>query len=210
MKISTILNVVLALALVILCFIMIKGNRTESKSTEQADTVRSEVLAPFDVQKEFKENGFSLYTQALVVCSGDSTENNAMTISSGFIGNFLGNDVPAVQVNIAPARYTHQFMEKYPRFTLMKFDDPKISEYLGSHSGRDGDKAKALGLHVAYTEHGTPYYEEASLVLECEIATSWQVDPAKFRNDTPSKWYEGFTAGYHTVYIGQVISGLKR
>lgn len=30
-------------------------------------------------------------------------------------------------------------------------------------SGRDGDKALALGLHTAYTANGTPYYTEAMI-----------------------------------------------
>ena len=32
-----------------------------------------------------------------------------------------------------------------------------------------GDKAQALGLHTAYTANGTPYYTEATIVIECKI-----------------------------------------
>ena len=85
-----------------------------------------------------------------------------------------------------------------------------IEKYLGSHSGRDGDKASALGLHVAYTEHGTPYYSEADLVIECETITALHQTPADFRNDTPKKWYADFSAGVHTLYIGEVIGAWKQ
>jgi len=172
--------------------------------------MKSNELTSFDVQKEFTQNGFSFFTEGLVVCTGDREESNAMTVSSGFIGTFLGYDVPAVQVHIAPARFTHDMMKRYPRFTLMRFEDNAIPQYLGTHSGRDGDKAAALGLHVAYTDNGTPYYEEAALVLECELAAEYNIDPKRFRNDTPAKWYEGFTAGYHTVFVGQVINAWRR
>ena len=37
-------------------------------------------LKPFDVQKEFADNGFTFFTKNLILCSGDTTENNAMTI----------------------------------------------------------------------------------------------------------------------------------
>jgi len=31
-----------------------------------------------------------------------------------------------------------------------------------------------------------------------------------FRNDTPKKWYDGFDAGIHMVYVGEVIGAWKR
>ena len=164
----------------------------------------------FDVQKEFEKNGFTFFTENLILCSGDTTENNAMTIGWGSIGNYLGHDRPAVTVYVAPARYTYDFMERHARFTIMKFDKPDIAKYLGSHSGRDGDKAAALGLHVAYTPHGTPYYTEATMVIECEIMTAWHQRPEDFRNSTPKKWYADFSAGVHTVYIGEVIGAWKK
>lgn len=166
-------------------------------------------LTPFDVQKEFADNGFSFFTRNLILCSGDTSISNAMTIGWGAIGNYLGHDRPAVTVYVAPGRYTWQFMERYPRFTIMEFDNPKIWQYLGKYSGRDGDKAAALGLHTAYTENGTPYYEEAKLVIECEIMTAWHQTEADFRNKTASQWYDGFEPGIHTVYIGEVLNAWR-
>ena len=81
---------------------------------------------------------------------------------------------------------------------------------MGSHSGRDGDKAAALGLHVAYTPSGTPYYTEAKTVIECEIITAFHQEEKDFRNDTPRKFYDGFGAGIHTVYIGEIIGAWKK
>jgi flavin reductase (DIM6/NTAB) family NADH-FMN oxidoreductase RutF len=167
-------------------------------------------LKPFDVQKEFADNGFTFFTKNLILCSGDTTENNAMTIGWGGIGNYLGHDRPAVTVYVAPARYTWEFMERHNRFTIMEFEDPAIWKYMGRNSGRDGDKAAALGLHTAYTPDGTPYYEEAKLVIECEIMTSWHQNENDFRNNTPKDWYADFDAGIHTVYIGEVIGSWRR
>ena len=65
-------------------------------------------LKPFDVQKEFADNGFTFFTKNLILCSGNTTENNAMTIGWGGIGNYLGHDRPAVTVYVAPARYTQR------------------------------------------------------------------------------------------------------
>ena len=196
--------------LTLLCIALIgcAGPQQQEQNTSTMNKENNELIA-FDVQKEFQKNGFDWFTENLILCSGDTTESNAMTIGWGGIGNYLGHDRPAVTVYVAPGRFTWEFMEKYPRFTIMQFDDPEIWKYLGSHSGRDGDKAAALGLHVAYTEHGTPYYEEANLVIECETMTAWHQTEQDFRNDTPKKWYDGFDAGIHTVYIGEVIGAWK-
>ncbi len=182
---------------------------TTPQQPKNEETMTTE-LTPFDVQQEFAKNGFNWFTENLILCSGDTAASNAMTIGWGGIGNYLGHERPAVTVYVAPARYTWQFMERYPRFTIMQFDDPEVAKYMGSHSGRDGDKAAALGLHVAFTEHGTPYYEEATTVIECETMTAWHQTEADFRNDTPRQWYNGFEAGIHTIYIGEVIGAWRR
>jgi len=180
------------------------------KQEEAKDSTMNNELKAFDVQKDFEENGFTFFTKNLILCCGDSTENNAMTIGWGGIGNYLGHDKPAVTVYVAPARYTYEFMERHNRFTIMEFDDHEVWKYMGKYSGRDGDKAAALGLHVAYTDNGTPYYEEASLVIECETMTAWHQTESDFRNNTPKEWYDGFDAGIHTVYIGEVLGAWKR
>ena len=177
---------------------------------QKSENTMTTGLKPIDVQKEFSQNGFTWFTENLILCCGDTSASNAMTIGWGGIGNYLGHNRPAVTVYVAPARYTWQFMERYPRFTIMQFDDPKIARYMGSHSGRDGDKAAALGLHVTYTKHGTPYYEEASAVIECETMTAWHQTEADFRSETPRRWYKGFEAGIHTVYIGEVLGAWRR
>lgn len=189
-----------------------KQEETNTPVAEEPQAVVEEqgVLTPFNVQESFEKNGFSWFTENLILCCGDTAQSNAMTIGWGGIGNYLGHDRPAVTVYVAPARYTYEFMEKYPRFTVMQFDNPEVWKYMGSNSGRDGDKAAALNLHVAYTEHGTPYYEEASMVLECETMTAWHQAEQDFRNNTPKEWHGKSNAGIHTIYIGEVIGAWER
>ena len=66
---------------------------------------------------------------------------------------------------------------------------------MGSHSGRDGDKAKALGLHTLYTEHGTPYYAEADMVIECEMMYDKPFDPSGFK-EVPKNYTPTFLPAY--------------
>jgi hypothetical protein len=91
----------------------------------------------------------------------------------------------------------------------MEFDDEEVARYMGSHSGRDGDKDAALGLHVADTEHGAPYYLEAREVYECEVIYRDPLNPRGFE-EIPRKRYENFPAGIHSVYIGKIVSARRR
>ena len=198
------------LTLIILSAVLMGCTQGGNQTQNNTDMNEQQEFSAFDVQKDFADNGFTYFTKNLILCVGDSSESNAMTIGWGGIGNYLGHDRPAVTVYVAPARYTYEFMERHPRFTIMEFEDPKVWQYMGKNSGRDGDKAAALGLHVAYTEHGTPYYLEAKTVIECETMTAWHQTADDFRNATPKEWYDGFDAGIHTIYIGEVIGAWKK
>ncbi len=165
----------------------------------------------FDYANAFGENPFSWFKgDGLLLAVGDKEHHNAMTIGWGALGNVWGGNVNTITVYVAPARYTFEFMEQHKYFTVMKFyDNPKVLEYMGTHSGRDGNKEKALGLHVAYTENGTPYYLEADEVYECEIIYRAPFDPEGF-GDLAKKRYENFPAGIHHQYIGRIVSARRR
>ncbi len=166
----------------------------------------------FTVTEDFLLNPFNYFTQpgGLLVCAGDREHSNAMAIGWGSLGTLWGHRTNTVTVYVAQERYTHDFMERCDYFTIMTFKDQNVLRYMGTRSGRDGDKAAALGLHVAYTENGTPYYEEAECVIECKTMYSDTFDPARFKDEVPREFYDGFTAGYHSFYIGKVVKALKK
>ena len=103
-------------------------------------------------------------------------------------------------------------MDNSEYFTVMAFEveHSKVLRYMGTKSGRDGDKAEALGLHTAYTENGTPYYTEATMVIECKTMYAAQFDPQNFKSDVPKRQYSNFPAGLHTMYIGEVVNAWKK
>ena len=174
--------------------------------------VEEAVFTEFDVNKEFGSNPFTWFKGAgLLLASGDKMNHNAMTIGWGALGNVWSHNVNTITVYVAPARYTYKFMEKYQYFTVMVFDEDRkdVLEFMGTHSGRDVNKEKELGLHVAYTEKGTPYYLEAREVYECEIIYR---DPFREEGfgDIPKKRYENFPAGIHHQYIGRIVSARRR
>ena len=163
-----------------------------------------------EVLDSFEINPFTYFLDAPILAAGDKDSYNAMTIGWGGMGTLWGRNRPVVTVYVAPKRFTHQFMEKSRYFTVMQFSDINVVQYMGKHSGRDGDKAKALGLNVAYTKNGTPYFKEADAVIECEVIYAAPFGEKNFRNDVPKKTYSNFPAGIHSMYIGEVVGVWKK
>ena len=164
----------------------------------------------FNVREDFNVNAVQWFRDAELLAAGNKEKSNAMTIGWGGIGILWGR--PALTVYVAEQRYTKEFMDKSEYFTVMAFDakDRKVLNYMGSKSGRDGDKAKALGLHTAYTANGTPYYTEATMVIECRIMYAAPFDPRYFKSDAPKNMYANFPAGIHSMYIGEIINAWKK
>ena len=164
----------------------------------------------FNVVKEFNDNGFQWFRDAQLLAAGDNVKSNAMTIGWGAIGTLWQK--PALTVYVAEKRYTKEFMDKAEYFTVMSFDveHSKVLNYMGTKSGRDGDKAQALGLHTAYTANGTPYYLEATMVIECKLMYAAPFESNGFKSDVPRNRYSRFPAGIHSMYIGEVVNAWKK
>jgi len=156
-----------------------------------------------DIRNDFKENGFDWFRSPLLLAAGSKQASNAMTIGWGAIGTLWGRS--ALTVYVAERRYTKEFMDSAKYFTVMAMPDGNVLRYMGNNSGRDGDKAATLGLHTAYTANGTPYYTEATMVVECEIMYAAPFDPKYFKNEVPTNMYSDFPAGVHTMYVGTVV-----
>ncbi len=213
---SIILNVVLAVALAVVSVQLAKTRTSGSEgdvAPVAADTLSAQGgFKDFDPTKDFNVNPFTFFTgNGLLLAAGDSVRSNAMTIGWGSLGNIWNDGTNTITVFVAQQRFTHGFMERCKYFTVMKFDDAhkNVLDYMGNHSGRDGDKARALGLHTLYTEHGTPYYAEASQVFECEMIYHTQLDSAAF-GDVPRDFYNDYTAGIHSVYMGRIVKAMKK
>ena len=205
--------VAFVLTLIVMGISLFFAKRADKRmETRVVDTVSNEqaTLQPFDVMEDFECNPFRIFGNQLLICAGDSVKSNAMTIGWGALGNIWGMQRPVVTVYVAPGRYTWEFMEKFRYFTVMHFADMEVYNYMGRNSGRDGDKAAALGLHTAYTKNGTPYYEEADMVLECAIMYGGSFQPSMFRNDVPREMYANFPAGVHYQYVGDVVGAWKK
>ncbi len=190
-----------------------KYGSSDGKTIDMEQMTQKTVFSEFDYTDDFTGNPFLWFKgDGLLLAVGNKDKHNAMTIGWGALGNLWGHNVNTITVYVSESRYTYQMMEDCKYFTVMTFDESQkdILAYMGTHSGRDEDKAKALGLHVQYTEHGAPYYQEAYEVYECELiykapfSKSEMIGPGKeFYQNRPN-------TKLHHMYIGRILKAMRK
>lgn len=153
---------------------------------------------------EIKENPIELFGKDWALVTAGTPDNfNTMTISWGMIGNLW--QVPVAMCYVRPQRYTHQFTEKYDRFTLSFFhpDMKRTLAIMGSKSGRDIDKMHYPGLDAVELPSGQIGYKQAKLIIECEKAYA---DVFKEGNFIDRELMESVypAKDFHTFYIGRI------
>lgn len=136
---------------------------------------------------------------------------NTMTASWGGFGQLWNRDVAFIFVR--PSRYTFEFVEKNPGFSLSFFGEEKAEalKICGSISGRESDKAKAAGITpmvLGAGEKRWTSFEEARLVLACTKIYAQDLDPAAFLDSGIAGHYP--EADYHRLYIGEIEAAWKR
>ena len=153
---------------------------------------------------DFLAHPYSLWEKSwLLLTSGDFATGrfNCMTVSWGSLGVIWGR--PFAQVVVRPVRYTYQFIENYPTFTLCVFPEqyrPALN-LLGTRSGRSGDKIAASGLQPeAASLVPAPVYTQAELVIECRKIYWQDLDPAHFIDPQIEQHYP--QQDYHRAYYG--------
>lgn len=113
---------------------------------------------------------------------------------------------PFVQVVVRPTRYTFEFMQKYPDFTVCAFPKTyhKALQLLGARSGRDGDKIAKAGITPCKGVGAcSPVFEEANLIFECRKMYSDVFRPQQFIDPTIERNYNN---DYHHIYYGEILS----
>lgn len=144
----------------------------------------------------------------LVTAAKEDGSVNTMTASWGGMG-ILWNKTVAF-VFIRPQRYTKEFIDASGHMSLTFFDEKyrDMLKYMGTVSGRDENKVEKMGLTVAM-DGETPYFEEASIVLQCKKLYAQDMKPECFISEEDAKkFYPG--EDYHTTYVVEVEKILTR
>ena len=133
--------------------------------------------------KDMKFNPFNLIGgEWMLITAGDENSCNTMTASWGHLGCLWGNNDPSAVVYIRESRYTKEFVDEEPYFSLCVMDKSfkKQMAYLGSTSGRDEDK-----IYAAEIQPSGIIYQET-------------IDQSYPQGD------------YHTMYVGKIEKVLVR
>ncbi len=157
--------------------------------------------------ERFDVDAFGVFAEGwALVTAGVQGDYNTMTIRWGGLGTLWSR--PTATVYVKENRHTHDFMEKNDLFTVSFFppEYKKALAYLGSHSGREGDKAAAAGLTPQYLD-GAVTFREASATLVCRKIYAHTFDVAAVPADAAEDYYRDEPP--HTMYIGEVTEILR-
>ena len=148
----------------------------------------------------------------LITAGNEARGYNTMTASWGHLGSIWGSPnrkghigLPTAVVYIRPQRYTKSFVDREDIFTLSVFDESYRKElaYLGTASGRDGDKIAQARLTPVFVD-GTTAFAEAELTLVCRkiyrapIVAEGFVDPSILDYNYPDR-------DLHDMYVGEIL-----
>ncbi len=146
----------------------------------------------------------------MLITAGVEGSYNTMTASWGHLGALWGHGggMPTSVIYIRPQRYTRTFVDREPLYSLCFFPQryKKQLGYLGTHSGRDGDKVAHTGLTPVHGP-GYTYFKEASLVLVCRKLYRAPLEAANFLNQQVME--ESYPErDFHVMYIGAIEKAL--
>lgn len=121
----------------------------------------------------------------LVSCRGRDGRNNALAVVYACNCSF---DPPMVMVGIVPSRFSYGIIKETGVFVanLVPESLREAWQYLGSRSGRDGDKLAALGLRL-----GEGVKVRAPVLLDCPVSIECTVT-------------DSIRTGSHEMFIGKV------
>lgn len=165
---------------------------------------------------EFKETTPELLTDNpfeligkdwMLITAGTPESFNTMTASWGGLGVLW--ERKTAFCFIRPTRYTYEFVESSPYFTLSFFEEHyrKALSFCGSHSGRDTDKIKGAGL-TPVKKGNFVYFDEARLVLACRKLYFQDINQEHFLDEKINDMYP--QKDYHRMYIGEIVKCLRK
>lgn len=194
------IKALLAIAVLSISAIGCNTRQDDGQASEAAEIGKLHKVRPQDLR-----NAIQLISDDwMLLAAGNESDFNEMTISWGEMGELWGR--PIMTVFVDTTRFTHKYMEREEYFTVCGFA-PEYKDdlqYLGRHSGRDGDKLAATKLNAAFTELGNPYFNEASVVIECRKIYANDFDASKMTGGMEDFYTK--RGSVHTVYIGEITN----
>lgn len=158
--------------------------------------------------QEIGDNAFRLIGKDwMLITAGKHDSFNMMTASWGGLGVLWDKKVCFIVVR--PTRYTYEFLEKNPTFTLSFFSSRfrKALMLCGTKSGRDMDKVHESGLTPVF-DGDAVFFKQARMMLECKKIYFQDIVPGNFLVSGIERFYP--EKDYHRMYVGEIVRCLSR
>ncbi|MDR0694514.1 MAG: flavin reductase [Prevotellaceae bacterium] len=145
----------------------------------------------------------------MLITSGTEADFNTMTAGWGGWGILF--NTPATWCMLRANRYTLEYIRNTKTYTLAFFEDEYNNQVLhfGLASGRNSDKMKTHQLTAVTTPLGNIAYEEASLIIECELIQLTTIQPGDFYTEEAKAFVaSGYEEAkdYHKLVFGKITN----
>ncbi|WP_462281782.1 flavin reductase [Salinivirga cyanobacteriivorans] len=191
---SKFLNIILAIAVLVLVIQLTqKGDNSNRQTTTRTTTSGDALIAKSDSAYEpFKKKSLgvksAIYPKPALVIGSYDQEGKPNIMTAAWVG-ICNSDPLSIAVSMRPATYSHGNVTESKSFTvnIPSSEMVKYVDYAGRFSGKDVDKFKETGLTPVKGEFvNAPYVKEFPVVIECELT-------------------EYHDLGSHRQFIGKVI-----
>lgn len=141
----------------------------------------------------------------LLVGAKEDGTANTMTIGWATFGTIWGR--PLCTVLVRPSRYTYEFMEEVPDFTVnvLPKELAEVATYCGTVSGRDADKFAEKDLTLVPGRlTKSPVIEQCVIHYECKTVHFNDLIPAQL---DPAIRGSAYAQGdFHRIYFGEIVA----
>ena len=190
--------------------------RDKAKTTEGADVTATAIdttgrevwngyvkIAPTEIPGNIVER---VSEEWMLITSGSKESYNTMTAAWGGLGTIWNTPVSFIAVH--NTRYTYEFLQRNDIYTLTFFDgaEKEAMTYLGTHSGRDGDKITQSGLTPMETPLGSMSFEQGAMILECRKMYENKLDPKSIFDDQIAEGYLKTDGQHHVLFFGEIVN----
>jgi flavin reductase (DIM6/NTAB) family NADH-FMN oxidoreductase RutF len=141
----------------------------------------------------------------LLVGAKEDGTANTMTIGWATFGILWGR--PICVVLVRPSRYTYEFLEEVPDFTVnvLPKELAEVAAYCGTVSGRDEDKFEKKGLTCTPGRMvKSPIVEEGVIHYECRTVHRNDLIPDQLDDGIKASAYP--RGDFHRLYYGQIVA----
>lgn len=162
-------------------------------------------------EMEFNEKAretLQLLSKGVFLTTAAEGKVNTMSIGWGYLG--WAWKKPVFGVMVRHSRFTHELLEKNPRFTVTipTTDMSKEMAFCGTKSGRDTDKIKACGFELLPAQTvNVPVLKCKGYQYECRVLCKTEMTEGCMPPEAEKLWYGPQAGGdLHTFYFGEITA----